>query len=195
VKSHLPVIILVLAAALGVGLFFGTVGPQFLAGPQQRVYNTSTVIKQIQTLSELVTVKYVMEKVIILEDVKWYGESRVLYLAHGVVKAGIVLGELKPEDVRIQDKKISIRLPMERVTDAYLDETKSSVIERTTGVARKFDKDLEQTARRQAVEDIRRAARQAGILKDARERAELQLKIFFLELGFTDVEFQSPYKQ
>lgn len=195
-KSRVPVIVIVLAVALGLGLLFGTVVPRLLPGQQQRrVYNTSTVLKQVQTLSELVTVKYVMEKVVILEDVKWYGENRVLFLAHGVVKAGIDLGDLKPGNIHIEDKKISIRLPMERVTDAYLDDKKSSVIERTTGVARKFDKDLEQSARRQAVDDIRRAAREAGILKDARERAELQLKVFFLDLGFTEVKFESPYNK
>jgi hypothetical protein len=194
-KSRAPIILLILAAAVGLGLFFGAVVPRFLPGTQQRqAYNTSTVLKQIQTLSDLVTVKYVMEKVVILEDVKWYGENRVLFLAHGIVKAGIKLGDLKPEDIRIEDKKISIRLPIERITDAYLDDAKSSVIERSTGLTRKFDKDLEQTARRQAVEDIRRAGREAGILKDARERAELQLKTILLELGFSDVQFLSPYK-
>src|SRR4051794_12442675 len=92
-KSRVPVIILVLALALGLGLFFGSVVPRLLPGAQQqRIYNTATVLKQIQTLSELVTVKYVLEKVIILEDTKWYGESRVLFLAHGIVKAGIDLG-------------------------------------------------------------------------------------------------------
>ena len=45
-----------------------------------------SVLKQIQTLSQLVTVKYVIEKVVILEDVKWFGENRVLLLAHGVAR-------------------------------------------------------------------------------------------------------------
>jgi len=33
----------------------------------------------------------VLEKVVILEDAKWYGENRVLLLAHGIVKAGMDL--------------------------------------------------------------------------------------------------------
>lgn len=158
----------------------------------EQAYNTSTVIRQIQTLSELVTVKYVMEKVVILEDAEWYGESRVLLLAHGIVKAGIDLGELKPEDIVIQDKKITITLPMERVTDSYLDDRKTQVIERSTGILMQFDKDLEQNARRAAVADIRSAARYNGILKDARERAEVQLRALLLSFGFTEVEFRRP---
>jgi hypothetical protein len=156
------------------------------------MWNTSTVIKQVQGLSELVTVKYVLEKVVILEDARWYGESRVLLLAHGIVKAGIDMSELKPEDVVIRGPKITITLPMERITDAYLDEKRTHVIERSTGIVRQFDKDLEQNARRAAVADIRSAARYNGILSEARERAELQLKTMMLQLGFTEVEFKRP---
>jgi hypothetical protein len=194
-KSRLPVILMVLAAALGLGIFFGVLGPRFVPGSQTRMPGTSVVLKQVQTLSELVTVKYVLEKVVIFEDVKWYGESRVLFLANGVVKAGIDLSEIKPENIRVDGKKITIKLPPAKVTDAYLDEKKSGVIERTTGVVRKFDKDLEQNARRQAVDDIRRGAREAGILKDAGERAELQLKVLFMEMGFSEVKIESPYKK
>ena len=109
--------------------------------------NTATVVEQVQTLSDLVTVKYVLEKVVILEDVKWYGENRVLLLAHGIVKAGIDLKRIKPDDVTISGKIISLRLPPPQITDAYLDDKNSQVIDRTTGFLRAFDKDLEQTAR------------------------------------------------
>jgi len=61
------------------------------SGSGLHMENTATVVEQVQTLSDLVTVKYVLEKVVILEDVKWYGENRVLLLAHGIVKAGIDL--------------------------------------------------------------------------------------------------------
>ncbi|MPN51458.1 hypothetical protein SDC9_199104 [bioreactor metagenome] len=66
------------------------------------------------------------------------------------------------------------------------------MVERTTGLLRVFDKDLEQTARQQAVDDIRRAARNAGIQKEADKRARLQLEVLFRQMGFTEVEFKSP---
>jgi hypothetical protein len=98
--------------------------------------NTATVVQQVQTLSDLVTVKYVLEKVVILEDAKWYGENRVLLLAHGIVKAGIDLKQIRPGDVTISDKNISIRLPPPQITDAYLDDAQSKVIDHTTGLLR-----------------------------------------------------------
>src|SRR5277367_4492987 len=96
-------------------------------------WDTANVVHEVQPLSDLVTVKYVMDKVVVLEDVKWYGENRVLLLAHGIVKAGIDLKRLKPEDVTIAGKKITIHLPPPQITDAYLDDKRTSVIDHTTG--------------------------------------------------------------
>jgi hypothetical protein len=159
-------------------------------GSGLHLWNTTSVVHEVQSLSDLVTVKYVMDKVVVLEDMKWYGESRVLLLAHGVVKAGIDLKRLEPGDVEISGKKISLRLPMPQITDAYLDDKASQVIDHTTGLLRLFDKDLEQTARQNAVDDIARAARQAGILTDADKRAREELQTFFKQAGFEQIEFR-----
>lgn len=154
------------------------------------LWDTASVVREVQSISELATVRYVMEKVVVLEDVKWYGENRVLMLAHGVVKAGIDLKRLKPEDVTITGRKITLRLPPAMVTDAYLDDKASQVIDHSTGLLRMFDKDLEQTARQNAVDDIARAARKAGILDDAEKRARLELTNLLKQAGFESVDFQ-----
>ena len=176
----------------GIAFLLGMLAMRMRETAEVRTINTATVIRQIEGLSELVTVKYVMEKVVILEDPRWYGESRILLLAHGIVKAGIDLEELEEDDIQIDGKKITMVLPMERITDAYLDERRTQVIEHTTGLIRQFDKGLESNARRMAVADIRSAARYSGILEEARERAELQLENLFLQLGFEEVEFKRP---
>ena len=58
------------------------------------------------------------------------------------------------------------------------------------GLLRAFDKDLEQTARANAVDDIRRAARTDGILDEADKRARLELELFLRQAGFEQVEFR-----
>jgi hypothetical protein len=126
----------------------------------------------------------------VLEDVKWYGESRVLLLAHGVVKAGVDLKRLQPGDITISDATISIRLPIPQITDAYLDDKETKVIDHTTGLLRAYDKDLEQTARQNAVNDIARAARRGGILDDANTRARQELETLLKRTGFERVEFR-----
>ncbi|PYJ60017.1 MAG: hypothetical protein DME24_10980 [Verrucomicrobia bacterium] len=188
-KTRLIILGLVLAIGAGVALFVALLWvPLPLSSAPPRIQNTATMLKRVQTLSELVTVKYVLEKVVILEDIKWYGENRVLLVAHGVVKAGVDLQEIKPEDVRVDDKKVVVKLPPARITDVYLDDKKTRVVDRTTGLLRAFDKDLEQSARRQAVEDLSISARFNGINGDAEERARLQLTNLFHQLGL-EVEF------
>jgi hypothetical protein len=183
------VVVVLLAVSVGLGLWLWSSVPRWIGLVSvTRTYNTSTVLRQVQTLSQLVTVKYVMEKVVVLEDVKWFGENRVLMVAHGIVKAGVDFSQLKPEDVRVSGTNVTIRLPQAQITDTYLDDRQTRVIERTTGLLRTFDKDLEQTARQQAVADIRLAARQAGIMKDADERARAQVKNLFQQVGL-QVEF------
>ncbi|HTV63307.1 MAG TPA: DUF4230 domain-containing protein [Verrucomicrobiae bacterium] len=185
-KAFFIAALIVLVFAGGLWLGFTS---RWLKGGGSHEENTATVVEQIQTLSDLVTVKYVVEKVEILDDAKWYGENRVLLLAHGIVKAGIDLQRLKPGDVTVSGKKIVIRLPPPQVTDAYLDDSQTRVIDYTTGLLREFDKNLEDTARADAVSDIQRAARNNGILNDADERAKLELALFLHQAGFEQVEF------
>jgi hypothetical protein len=162
--------------------------------PQEE--NTSSVIRQVQTLADLVTVKYVVEKVVILNAPPEstlgqfvQGDNRVLLLAHGVVKAGIDLRQLTPADVSVSGKSIRIQLPPAQITDAYLDDRLTKVIDWKQGFLRSFDKDLEQTARQMAVDDVRRAARSDGILNEATQRAMWQLAVFFRNAGFEHIEF------
>ena len=187
-QIFLMVVALVIFAG-GIWLGF-TITRWMKVGSGLHLENTATVVRQVQTLSDLVTVKYVLEKVVILEDVKWYGENRVLLLAHGIVKAGIDLKRLTAEDVTISGKTIRLRLPPPQITDAYLDDPRSQVIDHSTGLLRAFDKDLEQTARQNAVDDIRRAARNDGILDEADKRARLELELFLRQAGFEQVEFR-----
>jgi hypothetical protein len=200
-KTQRIIIVLLVAILAALGLIFGLVFLRFgLFSSRPRVYSTPALLQQVQPLSELVTVRYVIERVVILEVppdstigqmfAGFIGENRLLLLAHGVVNAGIDLQQLKPEDLEVNGKCITLRLPPARITDAYLDDKQTKVIERKTGFLRSFDKDLEQTVRMNAVDDIRRAARQYGIQKDADERARLQLQNLFLQMGFEKVEFK-----
>ena len=188
-KTRLIIVGLALAIALGVALFVALLFVHLpSSGTPPKIQSTATIVQQVQTLSELVTVKYVLEKVVILDDIKWYGENRVLLVAHGIVKAGVDLQEIKPDDLRVEDKKIVLKLPRARITDVYLDDQKTRVVDRSTGLLRAFDKDLEQNARRQAVDELRIAARSNRIYEDAEERARLQLANLFHQLGY-EVEF------
>jgi hypothetical protein len=100
------------------------------------------------------------------------------------------LKRIKPEDMSIAGKTITLKLPPTQVLDAYLDDKASQVIDRSTGLLRAFDKDLEQAARQNAVDDIARAARRGGILDEAEKRGKEELTNFFKRAGFERVEFR-----
>jgi hypothetical protein len=190
-KVRAALLVLALVVVLGVCLTIGVFVGRWLTPPSgPRPRTTATVMTQIQGLSQLVTVKYVMEKLVVLEDVKFYGENRVLLIAHGVVKAGVDLSKIRSEDVKVSGNRVLLRLPQPVITDAYLDEEKTQVVEHTTGLLRRFDKDLQQNARLEGVDQIRRAARHSGILEDASERARQQLLLLLRVLGFEEVQFE-----
>lgn len=197
-KSRQATVVLLVVILFVLGIFLGFRIERFLhPGGAARIYNTPVLVQQVQTLSDLVTVKYVVQKVEVWEDppsglITQFveGNNRILLVAQGVVKAGVDLGKLRPEDLKIKGKTIWINLPPAHVTDAYLDDKETKVVERTTGFLRSFDKDLEQNVRRSAVEDMRLSAERGGILRDADERARTQLANFFTLMGFERVEFE-----
>src|SRR5262245_47851015 len=140
--------IVALALIFGLGLLVGIVLPRmagFASAP--RTYNTAVLLRQVQTLSPLVTVKYVLETVVNPEDPPQNpvrrllpDETRVILVANGIVKAGVDLNRLKSGDLNLSGSKIEITLPAAQITDAYLDETQTKVIERNTSFLREFNK-------------------------------------------------------
>lgn len=173
----------------GLGLWLGSRHPEWFGVPMgPRIQTNAAILQQVQALAQLVTVRYVMEKAVVAEDIKWYGQNRLLLLAHGVVKAGFDLTRMQPGDIELEGNRLTLWLPPPRVTDAYLDEARTRVIDRDTGLLRRFDKELEQTARQTALREIRLAAHEAGILRDAEEHAREQLSRFFERAGYREVQ-------
>lgn len=188
---------LLLAAWLAMQIVNRRQQPTFIAGP--------SVIVQIQSLSELVTVKYVIEKVIFAEAPKTstldnlpglsgFRDDKIILLAQGIVKAGVDLSKLRPEDVEVKDGAIRITVPPAVVTDQYLDERATQVLDRKAGLLRAYDQKLEQQARQEALAQIVRAARVNGIEREANERARQQLETFLKSLGYREVEVRSASK-
>lgn len=158
---------------------------------------TPTIVQQIQSLNELVTVKYVLEKVVAYDDPKYFadliplGENKLILLAHGVVKAGVDLSKLTKSDVVVSEGKITLTIPQATLTDAYLDEQHTQVLDRQTGLLRRFDKDMEKIARQHALSEIQRGARQSGIVREANERARAQLTGLLRTLGYKEVDIRT----
>jgi len=150
---------------------------------------TPVVLHAIQGLSELATVKYVMEKVVTHEIEKTFGKDQVLLIAQGVVKAGVDLGKMKNEDIRVSAGSVSFHLPRSEVTDRYLVEKQTFVYDRRTGLFIHPEKNLESQARQIALGAMLASAHANGILKDSDDRARVLVTKLSQQLGFKTVEF------
>src|SRR5512134_1870187 len=154
-----------------------------------------TYINEVRALARLETIQYSIEKVITGETgggtfQALFGD-KILFVGHGTVIAGIDLQKLQPEDMRYENGVLTVRLPPAEIFIAALNNEKSYVYDRETGVLTRPDINLETLVRQRAEEEILKAALEDGILQQAQTNAEAYLLKFFAALGFPNTIFIS----
>lgn len=152
-----------------------------------------TYINEIRSLARLETIQYSVEKVITAEVGQGtfgfaFGD-KLLFVAHGIVIAGIDMEKIQPSDLRFDGSVLYVNLPPAEIFIATLDNDKSYVYDRETGILTKGQTDLETIARQTAEDEIRKAALEDGILAQAEKNAEAYLLKFFNALGYNSVIF------
>jgi hypothetical protein len=191
------------AAAMGVFLRHATTG--ILARVADRItgrattYDTSVpaVVQRIQRLNRLETVVYSIDTVVegtksspILPDL--LAGDRILLVVHGQSIAGIDLAQLKPEDVRINEKNgvrsIHVTLPASQLFVTTLDNQHTRVYARSTGILVPVDQNLESDTRARAEQQLQQAALSDGILDTARKNARATVTTLLYSLGFNQVD-------
>lgn len=155
-----------------------------------------TIIHEVRSLARLETIQYSVEKVITAESGQnqfafLFGD-RLLFIAHGYVIAGVDLGKLTSDDLTLKGQVLYVRLPQPEIFVATLDNEKSYVYDRETGLLTKGNVDLETEARKVAENEIYKAALDDGILEQARVNAENYLVRLFRTLGYNEVVFVQP---
>lgn len=155
-----------------------------------------TIIHEVRTLARLETIQYTVEKIITAETrqgaFEWLVGDRLIFVAHGQVIAGTDLNKLQPDDLRVKDGVLYVKLPAPEVFATVLDNEQSYVYDRETGLFTSGEVDLETEARRAAEREIRESALKDGILEMAGQNAEHFLERLFRDLGFPEVIFESP---
>jgi len=152
-----------------------------------------TYIYDVRALARLETIQYSVEKVITAEQNQGtfdflFGD-RMLFVAHGTVIAGIDMEKIQPGDMQLADGILNVRLPPAEVFIASIDNQKSYVYTRETGMLSKQAVDLETLARQSAEQEIMKAAIEDGILQQAQTNGETFLLKFFNSLGYKTVIF------
>lgn len=154
-----------------------------------------TVVRQIQQLQRLESVSYTLDKIISGEHEtpylpKFLVGDRLLLVVHGEVIAGVNLGTLQPGDVAVQGSDISIRMPQAEVFSTRIDNAKTRVYSRDTGLFTSPDPNLESEVREEAERQLRQAALQDGILKAADQNARTTISGMLKGLGFSQVQIR-----
>ncbi len=150
------------------------------------------VVQRIQRLQRLETVVYSMEKIVTgTQDnaylPKFLGGDRILLIVHGEVTAGIDLAKLDESKIHINGDRIEIELPPAEIFSTRIDNERTRVYSRETGLFTMPDPNLESEARREAERQIGKSALESGILKTAADNGRVTLTGLLEALGFQTV--------
>ncbi len=154
--------------------------------------NRTAVIKQMQSLDRMETAQFTIEKIIDAQTSQTglqqflFGD-KILLIAHGDVIAGVDLSKVKQSDVEVSGRDLIVNLPPPQIFVTTLDDNQTKVFDRQTGLLTKGDPNLETQARSEAEKEIRQAACDSGILSQAGQNAQKQLKALFQQMDFNSV--------
>jgi hypothetical protein len=156
-----------------------------------------TVIDQVRALSKLETIHYQLEKVVSgkssgpLPD--FLTSDKILLVAHGEVVGGVDLGKIADDDITVLSDTVTIRMPKPEILYSKLDNDKTYVYDRQTGVFSRPDPNLETQIRQAAETDILDTALEDGILDKAETNAQDVIRTLLNGLGYKEVRFtQGP---
>jgi Protein of unknown function (DUF4230) len=157
-----------------------------------RALDAPAMVREIQSLSELVSVKYTVQKVVGLEEKKEpVGAEKLLLIVQAEVLAGVDLSQMTPASIKIlRHNEIKLALPPARIFHIVIDDKETKVWDRqitwwTPWVSP--NPDLERQARLTANKSIEQAALDMGILDQARRNAETVIRNLLEALGAKSV--------
>lgn len=121
---------------------------------------------------------------------KFLAGDRLLLIVHGEVIGGVDLSKLQPNDVSVHGGNVAVRLPPPEIFVVRLDNSKTRVYSRDTGLFSSPDPNLESQVREEAEKQLQLAATQDGIIKTADQNARDALTTILKGLGFAQVDFR-----
>jgi hypothetical protein len=182
------------AAGAVVGFALAVVLVFFLKQSKQSIatLDPPAIVRQIQSLSELVSVKYTVQKVVGLEEKKSpVGSEKLLLIVQAEVLAGVDLATLTPGSIKIlPGENMKLVLPPAQIFHIVIDDKETKVWDRqitwwTPWVSP--NPDLERQARVAAIAAVKQAALDMGILDQAHRNAESVIRNLLQTLGAKSV--------
>jgi Protein of unknown function (DUF4230) len=194
-NSQTGMIIILILLILGIGKVIDKL-TAFLAPAVPKITISTVIIDRIRGVKELTTAVFVMEAIVPTSQANKIGgfvigETKLLYIAHGEVKAGINLEKLTDEAIKINGDSLQINLPSPEILDSKIDVDKSRVYDYDRGflgLGPDVAPQLQTLAQKETLKKILDAACQKGILQEANQKAALALTQLFLTSGYEKVK-------
>jgi hypothetical protein len=204
-RARLAILVALLAAAFGgvVGFVAAFRRPVLTIPPATSIISVvrplPNVLLAVKDLARLESVSFHMERVLDLTEKqsRLFGliqsEDAILLVAVADVTAGVDLAKLREDDVEVDEKRHRARilLPPAEIFHAALDNERTYVHTRQTGLLARRQEALEARARAEAERALLDAAREAGILPRAEESARRAVERLVRSLGYDTVELRS----
>jgi hypothetical protein len=152
-----------------------------------------TVVRQLQQLQRLETVMFGLDKIVAGGKESRYLPQflvgdRLLLIVYGEVMAGVDVGRIGGADVIVSDRTIRMTLPEPEIFATRIDNERTRVYSRDTGLFTRVDPNLESDVRKEAERQVRQAALDGGILEVARQNARGTMTSLLHGLGFEQVD-------
>lgn len=167
-----------------------------VSGRGTRIDTSSpAVVDKIRALSRLETVNYSIDKVVEGDRQNPYLPDflvgdKLLLVAHGEVVAGVDLSQLKPSDVSAHGESVNVHLPPAQVLMTRIDNSRTRVYSRVTGLLVPADPSLESQVRQAAEQQFTQAALADGVLDKARANARNSVTALLRGLGFQHIDVE-----
>lgn len=151
------------------------------------------IISEVRALGRLESSAYLLQTVIDLEREPtnvWervLGTDKLLLVASGEVVAGFDLGRIQPGDIVVTGERVSIDLPPPEILYSKVDNERTYVYERATGLFRVPDPRIESEARQLAERAMVGRALEGEILEHAEQNGRMYLEGFLRSLGFEEI--------
>lgn len=154
------------------------------------------VITHVKSLGRLETTEFAMRTVVDLQNdpsnlwQQLVGSDKLMLVAEGEVVAGFDFEKIRPADISVAGTSVTIILPAPEILYSRIDNEKTQVYERQTGLFVAPDQTLESRARQVAEEALVEWAIERDIFEQANRDGRLQIENLLRSLGFTNITIQ-----
>lgn len=169
---------------------------RFFTQEELKIDHTASVVEEIRKISEFTSACYYEEYVIqdtkeasgnaLLKMVK--SKPEVVILSKGKVRAGVDLGKITPEDIKVSNDTLRINLPQPEIFDVIVNPSDYEIF------SENGDWSHDEISRiiQKGKENLQQHALDEGIIGKAGETGKKKLESLFQTLGYKVVEIILP---